>query len=438
MKLWDKNGGAAAMVHAFTVGNDRELDKRLAPFDIQASKAHAQMLAQVGLMNNKENETVQSVLDELLPTVLTADFTIPEAFEDIHSWLEFQLTEMIGEAGKKIHTARSRNDQVLVALQLYCKDLLEKTRSKTAHLAEILCDKATEYEHAYIPGYTHTQVAMPSSVGMWLSAYAELLADDLEALKAAYHIADQNPLGTAAGYGTAFPIDREVTTGLLGFSQMRINPVAAQLSRGKLEAQVVFALSQVGTTLGRLANDCVWYLCQNFGFISFPDSVTTGSSIMPHKKNPDVFELVRAKSGQLNVLVTEAQSLSRNLLSGYHRDFQLLKEPLFRAADLCEELLEIMLFMLPQLQAESVDLSKETYAGIFSVDEVTKRVIGGLSFREAYHELKNVTNYALPQKPLETMHTGSLSNLGLKEIREKIRNYGADCNPPEQQFARTI
>lgn len=422
MKLWDKNGGTAAMVHAFTVGNDRELDVRLAPFDIQASKAHAQMLAHVGLLNEQENEAVQNALDKLLPEVLATDFVIPEAFEDIHSWLEFHLTEMIGEAGKKIHTARSRNDQVLVALQLYGKDFLEKTRAKTIQLAEILCDKAEEYEHAYIPGYTHTQVAMPSSVGMWLSAYAELLADDLESLKSAYRITDQNPLGTAAGYGTAFPIDREMTTQLLGFSALRINPVAAQLSRGKLEAQIVFALSQVGTTLGRLANDCVWYLCQNFAFISFPESVTTGSSIMPHKKNPDVFELVRAKSGQLNVLVTEVQSLSRNLLSGYHRDFQLLKEPLFRAADLCDELLEIMLFMLSQLQAETVNLSAETYTGIFSVDEVTKRVNEGMSFREAYHELKNVTDYDLIQKPLETMHTGSISNLGLKEIWEKIRN----------------
>lgn len=430
MKLWDKNGGTAAMVHAFTVGKDRELDVRLAPFDIQASQAHATMLAHVGLLTTEENEALQEALNVLLPEVMEPDFRIPETFEDIHSWLEFRLTELVGDTGKKIHTARSRNDQVLVALQLYCKSQLQQTQIKTKQLAEVLCAKAEQYEHHIIPGYTHTQVAMPSSVGMWLSAYAELLADDLKSLKSAERIADQNPLGTAAGYGTAFPIDRELTTELLGFSQLRINPVAAQLSRGKLEAQVIFALSQVGTTLGRLANDCVWYLCQNFAFISFPESVTTGSSIMPHKKNPDVFELVRAKSGQLNALVCEVQSLARNLLSGYHRDFQLLKEPLFRAVDLCDELLEIMLFMLPQLQAESVDLSATTYTGIFSVDEVTKRVNAGMSFREAYHELKNVTNYDQLQQPLKTTHIGSLDCLGMEEIRKKIK--GVYYSPEKQ------
>lgn len=420
MKLWDKGGVTPEQIHAFTVGKDREMDKRLAVYDVKASLAHAQMLKATELITREDERLLTEGLQRLEVEVNCPDFEIPESMEDIHSFLEFRLTEWYGETGKKIHTARSRNDQVLVALHLYLKDEIATISEKTRSFGMVLCGLAEKYADRFIPGYTHTQVAMPSGVGMWLSGYAECLADDLILLDATARLADQNPLGTAAGYGSIFPVDRLHTTEAIGFSQLKVSPVAAQLNRGKLERSVAFAIEQTGTTLGRLANDCVWFLCQNFGFIAFPDELTTGSSIMPHKKNPDVFELVRAKSAQLSAIPAEINLLTRNLLSGYHRDFQLLKEPLFRAIDLIHELLDIMSYMLPQLHVEKTDLAEVHYQGIFSVDAVAQLVKKGLSFREAYVQVGNNPDHG-QCIPEQTTHIGSLHVPGIERIREKLK-----------------
>lgn len=420
MKLWDKGGVTPEQIHAFTVGNDREMDKRLAIYDVKASLAHVQMLKATGLIADEDQQLLVKGLQRLELEVIDEDFEIPENLEDIHSYLEVRLTEWYGETGKKIHTARSRNDQVLVALHLYLKDEIATISEKTRSFGMVLCDLAEKYADRFIPGYTHTQVAMPSGIGIWLSGYAECLADDLILLDAIARLADQNPLGTAAGYGSTFPVDRLHTTETMGFSQLKVSPVAAQLNRGKLERSVAFAIEQTGTTLGRLANDCVWFLCQNFGFISFPDELTTGSSIMPHKKNPDVFELVRAKSAQLSAIPAEINLLTRNLISGYHRDFQLLKEPLFRAIDLIHNLLDIMLYMLPQLQVEKTDLTEERYQGIFSVDAVAELVKQGSSFRDAYVYVGN--NPDRQQRfPEQTTHIGSLHVPDTERIRQKLK-----------------
>ncbi len=421
MKLWDKGAFTSAEVHAFTVGNDREMDKRLAPFDVQGTLAHSNMLFSVGLLSEAEHHQLIEGLNRLKTIVSQEEFEIPTEMEDIHSYIEFRLTEWYGETGKKVHTARSRNDQVATALQLYLKDAITHLMEKTRLLGNILCDKALVHEFDYIPGYTHTQVAMPSSIGMWLSAYAECLADDLQLMHCAYQLADQNPLGTAAGYGSTFPIDREHTTDGLGFSALKINPIAAQLNRGKLEQTVAFSLAQLGGTTAKLANDCVWMLCQNFGFISFPDSLTTGSSIMPHKKNPDVFELIRAKSNQLSAIPSEINAITRNLVSGYHRDFQLLKEPLFRSIDQSHLILDLLKYMMPQLEVKQIDLSNPTYSGIFSVDAVAKLVQNGHSFREAYVEVGQQVKTDHEQKtPVTTSHIGSLHALSIEKIRGKL------------------
>ena len=422
MKLWDKGTIGSAEVHAFTVGNDRETDRRLAPFDVVASLAHCQMLTQIGLLTVAEFTQLENGLNRLSNEVQQPNFSIPESFEDIHSYLEFKLTEWYGETGKKVHTARSRNDQVLTALQLYLKHELTVLQTKISDLGLLLCDKAIIHQSDFIPGYTHTQVAMPSSIGMWLSAYAECLADDLLLIKSAYQLADQNPLGTAAGYGSTFGIDRVFTTEQMTFSEMKINPIAAQLNRGKLEQTAAFALSQVGMTLGKLANDCVWMLCQNTAFIAFPETLTTGSSIMPHKKNPDVFELVRAKANQLSAIPTEIGAISRNLISGYHRDFQLLKEPLFKAIDITHSIIDIMAFMMPQLIAQPIDFTEDRYSGIFSVDQVANLVQQGVSFREAYVTVGKQVSSEIQTKPFRTTHIGSLNELGIDLIRTKIKH----------------
>lgn len=420
MKLWDKGALTSEHVHAFTVGNDREMDVRLAAYDVQASAAHVAMLCKVDLLTVAEKEELLEGLDRIEMLVRAADFAIPVSFEDIHSYLEWQLTEWYGETGKKVHTARSRNDQVLVALQLYLKTELASLQQKTQQLGATLCDLAEQHADQFIPGYTHTQVAMPSSIGMWLAGYAECLADDAVSLQTATFMADQNPLGTAAGYGSTFPIDRQETTRLLGFSQMKINPVAAQLNRGKLELQAAFSCAQVAQTLGKLANDCVLFLCQNFGYISFPGELTTGSSIMPHKKNPDVFELVRAKAGVLAAIPMEISLLTRNLTGGYHRDFQLLKEPVFKAIEGCHALLDTMQFILPQMEVVPVDLSDERFKGLFSVDQVAQKVQQGVSFREAYKEVGKQVLQEVGTIPMPTTHTGSLFCLDVELIRKKL------------------
>jgi len=421
MKLWDKGSITSTEVHAFTVGDDREMDKRLAPFDVQGTLAHCNMLLSVGLISETEHLQLVEGLKRLKTIVSHAEFEIPTEMEDIHSYIEFRLTEWYGDTGKKVHTARSRNDQVATALQLYLKEAVANLMKKTRLLGDILCDKASLHEFDYIPGYTHTQVAMPSSIGMWLSAYAECLADDLKLMQCAYQLTDQNPLGTAAGYGSTFPIDREHTTIGLGFSQLKINPIAAQLNRGKLEQTITFSIAQMGSTTAKLANDCVWMLCQNFSFISFPASLTTGSSIMPHKKNPDVFELIRAKSNQLSAIPAEINAITRNLVAGYHRDFQLLKEPLFRSIDQSNLILDLLIYMMPQLNVKKTDLSNPIYSGLFSVDSVAKLVQDGISFREAYTKVGQEGKTEQQQKaPLQTTHIGSLHALNIEEIRRKL------------------
>lgn len=421
MKLWDKGGLTSEAVLAFTVGNDRETDKRLAKSDIKASRAHAQMLHSCGLLTSDELEQLLEGFERLEAEVSQAGFAIPEELEDIHSFLEYRLTAWYGETGKKIHTARSRNDQVLTALHLYLKEELEIIWEKTRAFGLQLCDQAEAYDRDFIPGYTHTQVAMPSSIGMWLGGFAECLADDLLLIETVHRLADQNPLGTAAGYGSTFPINRMQTTTTLDFSKLKVNPVAAQLNRGKLEQSVSYALAQTGLTLGKLANDCIWLLNQHFRFISFPDALTTGSSIMPHKKNPDVFELVRAKAGQLSAIPNEINLLTHNLFSGYHRDFQLLKEPVFRSIDLFHAIIDIMAYMLPQMEVEQVDLSDPRYTGLFSVDAVAELVQQGYSFRDAYVAvgMNPVTGQLTPA---ETSHIGSLYRLGIDLIRQKLNH----------------
>lgn len=422
MKLWDKGTSTAELVHRFTVGNDREMDKRLAPFDIQGTIAHVTMLSECGLFPKAHLEEVVNELDYLLTVVKNETFEIPENVEDIHSWVEIQLTEKLGDIGKMVHTARSRNDQVLVDIHLYLKSFLEQIQTDVVTFGNELCDLAEKFEPIQLPGYTHTQVAMPSSFGMWLSAYAECLSDDLLLLKAAHQCADQNPLGTAAGYGSSFPIDRAKTTELLGFSQLKVNPVAAQLNRGKLEQTVCFALTSLSGTMGKLASDCVLFLCQNFAFISFPDELTTGSSIMPHKKNPDVFELIRAKCNQVSTLSLEIAALSRNLTSGYHRDFQLLKEPLFRAIDLTSDCLQMLRYMMNQLEVSEHLMENPLYSSVYSVDAIKTLVDAGVPFREAYVKIgKEIEMGLLLEPPLEkTTHIGSLNNLGIEVIREKL------------------
>ena len=422
MKLWDKGITIDKKIEKFTVGNDRELDLFLAEYDITASKAHAKMLGKVGLLSHTEVEDLVRELDILGQQVAEGKFVIDEDFEDVHSKIEFELTKKLGETGKKIHTARSRNDQVLVAMQLYFKANLLEISSRTGKLIEILLGLAEEQKEKVLPGYTHLQVAMPSSFGLWFSAYAELLVDDLYLLEASIKIIDQNPLGSAAGYGSSFPIDREFTTKELGFSTMKYNVVAAQMSRGKSERTVTASIGALANTLSRFAMDICLYMNQNFGFISFPEELTTGSSIMPHKKNPDVFELIRGKSNKLQSIANEMVLITNNLPSGYHRDFQLLKENSIYAVESIKEILDIFIYSIALIEVKEVDLQDEKYKYLFTVDSINELVMQGMSFRDAYKEIGEqvqAETYA-PGKPYIHQHLGSKDNLGLDQIRAKM------------------
>ena len=358
MKLWQKGAAAHEKVDHFTVGKDREYDLLLAPYDCEASIAHANMLAQVGLLTTEEATALVEVLNELKQAAQNGGFTIEAEHEDMHSKIEHVLTQRLGDVGKKIHTARSRNDQVLVAMHLYVKHELVDIKAQVTELFDLLLTLAEKHKNDLIPGYTHLQVAMPSSIGLWLSAYAESLVDDLYAWQSAYKIADQNPLGSAAGYGSAFPIDRVHTTEALGFAQLKVNAVAAQMSRGKLEKSTATALASIGSTLAKLCMDICLYMGQDFNFISFPDALTTGSSIMPHKKNPDLFELVRGKCNALQALPNQLTLLTTNLPSGYHRELQLAKGPIIEAVQELKACLDILLFSLPQLEVKK-DITKQ-------------------------------------------------------------------------------
>ncbi len=423
MKLWDKGTKATDIVDAFTVGNDRVLDQRLAKYDVIGSMAHARMLAEAGIIDKDECQTLINALEAILADIEKGDFIIPDGFEDIHSYVEYLLTEQHSELGKKIHTGRSRNDQVLVDLHLYLKDELKSIRANVIGLANNLLELAEQHKDKLMPGYTHMQIAMPSSFGLWFSAYAETLADDLFALDACSKMADQNPLGSAAGYGSSFPLNRQHTTDGLGFSTMKYNSVAAQLSRGKLERAVAHGLSSVASTLAKFSMDVVLYMGQNFGFIIFPDELTTGSSIMPHKKNPDVFELIRAKCNKIQSLVVEFAYVTNNLPTGYHRDFQLLKESLFAGIDELNACLDMSKYMLANIKVSSDILKDKKYNYLFSVERINELVTEGKSFREAYvivgQEIKD-GSYKAPKEVNHT-HEGSIGNLCLDKIRAKLK-----------------
>ena len=422
MKLWQKGAVAHEKVDEFTVGKDREYDIVLAQYDCQASIAHAKMLAKIGLISIPESEQLCTVLEELKIAAETGNFTIEDEFEDMHSKIEHVLTKKLGDSGKKIHTARSRNDQVLVAMHLYLKKELGEIKTQVITMFDLLLELAEKYQNNLLPGYTHLQVAMPSSVGMWLSAYAENLIDDLYFWEAAYKIADQNPLGSAAGYGSAFPIDRELTTELLGFDQLKINSLAAQMSRGKLEKSTSIAFSSIGNSLAKLSMDICLYMGQDFNFISFPENLTTGSSIMPHKKNPDLFELVRGKCNNLQALPNQLALLTSNLPSGYHRDLQLAKGPIIDAVKELKACMDILLFSLPQLEVTQDITDQKKYDYLFSVDTLNTEVIAGKPFRDAYRELGQAIEKGdfLPNRTVNHNHLGSIGNLGLEKIRQKM------------------
>lgn len=421
MKLWDKGFSTDKKIDLFTVGNDRELDLILAKYDVIGNVAHAKMLHQIGVLSAEELNDLEAELERILIQIEKGEFTIEDDFEDVHSKVEFMLTEKLGDTGKKIHTARSRNDQVLVDVHLFVKDALDDIENEVSQLFDLLIAKADEFKNVLLPGYTHLQVAMPSSFGLWFSAYAESLIDDLYFLKAAYKVADQNPLGSAAGYGSSFPIDREKTTELLGFETLKYNSVAAQMGRGKLEKSVSFALSSIASTLSKMSMDICLYMSQNFDFISFPDELTTGSSIMPHKKNPDVFELIRGKCNKLQALPMEFTLISNNLPSGYHRDLQLLKEGLIPAFSTLKSCLEMSIYSLENIQVKDGILKDEKYKFIFSVEEVNKLVQDGVSFRDAYKIVgKSIQeNTFNPDTAVNHSHVGSVGNLCLDKIVEK-------------------
>ena len=422
MKLWDKGFSIDKQIEKFTVGNDREIDMHIAKYDVQASLAHAIMLESIGIITANELKDLKRGLQELAVDIENGTFSIEGSFEDVHSKIEWELTNKLGEVGKKIHTARSRNDQVLVALHLYYKENLASINKKTERLFETLLELAETHKKQVLPGYTHLQVAMPSSFGLWFSAYAELLIDDVYMLNAVAKVVDQNPLGSAAGYGSSFPIDRELTTKELDFATLKYNVVAAQLSRGKSERSIASALGGLCNTMSRFAMDVCLYMSQNFNFISFPDKLTTGSSIMPHKKNPDVFELIRGKCNKIQALHTEMVMITNNLPTGYHRDYQLLKENIINAFEDVKDILDIFNYAIQQVIVKDIDLNDEKYQYLFTVDSINNLVVEGMSFREAYQKIGGEIQNGSYQPDLGKQHThvGSIHHLSLDKIREKF------------------
>lgn len=422
MKLWDKGYSIDQQIEQFTVGNDREVDIHIAKYDIKASLAHAKMLQSIGILDKEELTQLEFGLEELYNQCVEGDFIIEDQFEDVHSKIEYELTQKFGEVGKKIHTARSRNDQVLVAMHLYYKENLLEIKSMTKTFFNTLLNLAQKHKAVLLPGYTHLQVAMPSSFGLWLSAYAETLIDDVHLLNAALKSVDQNPLGSAAGYGSSFPIDRRFTTKELGFETLKYNVVAAQMSRGKSERTISAALGSIGNTLARFAMDICLYMSQNFGFVSFPDELTTGSSIMPHKKNPDVFELIRGKCNKIQALQTEMILITNNLPSGYHRDFQLLKENMINAIEEMKGILSIFNYSIQQMEVHEFDIKDDKYKYLFTVDNINNLVTEGMSFREAYQQIGSEVQRGiyLPDTSKKHTHLGSIHNLCLREIRLKF------------------
>ncbi|WP_430614740.1 argininosuccinate lyase [Flavobacterium sp. JP2137] len=413
MKLWQKSSSVNSMVNAFTVGKDRELDRNLAAFDVLGSLAHTQMLEQIGLLTAAELLEIQSALKQIYSEIQAGSFVIEAEVEDIHSQIEWLLTQRIGEAGKKIHSGRSRNDQVLVDLKLYFRFEIQQIVEKTRVLFERFQHLSEQHKSVLMPGYTHFQMAMPSSFGLWFGAYAESLVDDLEMVLAAWKVTNKNPLGSAAGYGSSFPLDRQLTTDLLGFDSLNYNVVYAQMGRGKTERVLAQGLSAIAATLAKFSMDACWYMSQNMGFIRFPDQLTTGSSIMPHKKNPDVLELVRARCNKIQSLPHEIALMTTNLPSGYHRDLQLLKENLFPAFGSLKECLDILDLMLAHIEVNPGILDDAKYDHIFSVEVVNKQVLAGVPFREAYKNIgcRIESGTYQPDKEISHSHQGSMGNL---------------------------
>ena len=424
MKLWDKNTTTDEMISNFTVGDDRELDLVLAEFDALASIAHVSMLGKVALLSAEETQAIKTELIKIYYSAKTKQFIIDPDSEDVHTQIEVLLTKRLGETGKKVHSGRSRNDQVLVALKLYFRDEIEQLVQRTKTLFDTLSELSNQHRDVLMPGYTHMQVAMVSSFGLWFGAYAEALADDLRALQAAFQMTNLNPLGSAAGYGSSFPLDRTLTTRLLGFQDMHYNVINAQMSRGKTELALSFGMATLATTLNKLAMDICLYMGQDFGFISFPDSLTTGSSIMPHKKNPDVWELIRGHCNRLAALPVEISMMIHNLPAGYHRDYQLLKDVLFPKIQILKSSLDLADFMLRRITVRPDLVKQEKYQYLFTVEEVNKLVLSGVPFRDAYKQVgfDIEQNKYLPDYKIHHTHEGSLGNLCLDEIKAKMES----------------
>jgi argininosuccinate lyase len=423
MKLWDKGTSVNEWIERFTVGRDREMDLYLAEFDVLGTIAHITMLESIGLIGKDELPVLKKELSEIFHVIKNGSFTIEDGVEDIHSQVELLLTKKLGDLGKKVHSGRSRNDQVLVDSKLFIRNEIQKTVESVKTLFDTLIAQSEKYKDVLMPGYTHLQVAMPSSFGLWFGAYAESLTDDMLLLHTAYKIANQNPLGSAAGYGSSFPLNRTLTTQLLGFENLSYNVVYAQMGRGKTEKTAAFALSSVAATLSRLAMDVCLYMSQNFGFVSLPDEFTTGSSIMPHKKNPDVFELIRAKCNKIQALPNDITLLLANLPSGYFRDMQLLKEIIFPAFADLRDVIDIAAFMMDKLIVNQQILTDSRYKYLFSVDVLNQLVLEGTPFRDAYKIIGKEINEGKfnPEIKVNHTHEGSIGNLCNAQISEKMK-----------------
>ena len=429
MKLWDKGYSTDAFVEEFTVGRDRELDLYLAEADVLGNMAHMKMLHSIGLLSKEDHDALAEGLKKIYAQVLAGDFVIEDGVEDVHSQVEFMLTEMCGDAGKRIHTGRSRNDQVMVDLKLFSRSALISLQQSVEELFQTLMAKADEWRDVLMPGYTHMQVAMPSSFGMWLSAYAESLADDLLMLRAAYDLVNTNPLGSGAGYGSSVPLNRTMTTRLLGFEDLAYNSVYAQMQRGKTERTVLTAIAAIAATVGRLAQDVCLYSCANFGFVKLPDAFTTGSSIMPHKKNPDIFELSRAKCNRLQAQPMEVTLVATNLPSGYFRDMQLTKEIYVPAFKELSDVLRMVKEGIEQMWINRDILSSDIYKYLFTVEDVNDAVAAGVPFRDAYREVGmrvQKGTYEHDGRTLNHTHEGSIGNLCLDEIVAKFARHKFD------------
>jgi len=441
-KLWQKNSNTSALVEKFTIGNDQAMDTYLAAYDVLGSIAHTTMLAEVGLLTAVEQAQLKKALIEIYQKIQAGEFKLDPGVEDIHSQVEMMLTESLGDVGKKIHSARSRNDQVLVDIKLFLRAELISMSAAVQSFFTLLQEKSEAHKNDLLPGYTHLQLAMPSSFGLWLGAYAESLVDDMTMLQAAYTIVNKNPLGSAAGYGSSFPINRKRTTELLGFETLNYNVVYAQMGRGKAERVTAMALANIADTLSKLSMDACLFMNQNFGFIQFPEELTTGSSIMPHKKNPDVFELIRSYCNRIKALPNEIMMMTTNLPSGYHRDLQLLKEHLFPAFTQLKNCMEMATLMIQNMEVKKDLLEDPKYQYLFSVEEVNKLVIGGMPFRDAYKQVGlaiEAGNFTYTTQMKHT-HEGSLGNLCTTQIAATMQKVVASMEivKVEQQIKQLL